>query len=259
MTARNIATAVAFCAVMAVAPAATAGAAPAGTELVGSQAGVSARSASGISGPSKKVGTWTARILAGSAVRRRPGGKGVAWYARGRTRWSGTAQRLMVLRTARIKGRMWLRVRLPVRPNGSAGWIPLDRVRLGRTRRYVVIDRSRRTLSIYRRGRRAVSFRVVVGNRRTPTPLGLFAVYDRVRQPDPGGFTGPWVLPLTAHSDVLDRYDGGPGLVALHGRGGSSLLDPLGAALSHGCVRMVNPRIRHLARLMKGTAVRIRQ
>ena len=165
----------------------------------------------------------------------------------------------MVLRSSFRDGRLWLKVRLPERPNGSTGWIPRDRVRLNLSRRFAVIDRSRRRLTVYRRGRVLASFRVVVGSRSTPTPLGLFAVYDRVRQPDPTGFTGPWVLPLTAHSEKLKSYDGGPGLVALHGRGGPSLLDPLGAALSHGCIRMNNRRIQWLARsLMKGTAVRIR-
>lgn len=232
----------------------------AATLLLGAPlAQASAQPSAGVTGPSKKVGTWTARVLAGTAIRARPDGSRTSWYASGKTRWSGTSQRLMVLRSSLRGGRLWLKVRLPERPNGSAGWIPRDRVRLNLTRRYVTIDRSRRLLRVYRRGRLAASFRVVVGSGSTPTPLGLFAIYDRVPQGDPNGFVGSWVLPLTAHSEKLKTYEGGPGLVALHGRGGESLLDPLGGALSHGCVRMNNRRIQWLARsLMKGTAVRIR-
>jgi lipoprotein-anchoring transpeptidase ErfK/SrfK len=52
-----------------------------------------------------------------------------------------------------------------------------------------------------------------------------------------GGFLGSWAVHLTAHSEVLEDYGGGPGRVAIHGRGGASFLDPLGTAASHGCIR----------------------
>lgn len=212
-----------------------------------------------VPGPSSKTGTYSARILIGTAVRERPGSQSTRWYARTRTKWSGIGQRLMVLASRRVRGKLWLKVRLPIRPNGSKGWIPRDRVQLARSPHYLVIDRSRRMLTIYRNGRRARSFSVVVGAPSTPTPLGLFAIQDRARQPNPGGFLGPWAVPLTAHSEQLRRYDGGPGLVALHGRAGASLRDPLGSARSHGCVRMGNGRIAGITRLMLGTAVRIRK
>jgi lipoprotein-anchoring transpeptidase ErfK/SrfK len=101
-------------------------------------------------------------------------------------------------------------------------------------------------------------FRAVVGKPSTPTPLGLFAVYERARQPDPDAFLGPWALHLTAHSNVLEDYGGGPGRVALHGRSGASLRDPLGTAASHGCVRVRNGDIRWLAKVAApGTPVLI--
>jgi lipoprotein-anchoring transpeptidase ErfK/SrfK len=165
----------------------------------------------------------------------------------------------MVLGSRKVRGRTWLRVRLPIRPNGSVGWIQRDRVQLARSPAYIVIDRSRRILTIYRNGRRSNRFRVVVGAPSTPTPIGLFALQDRVKQPDAEGFIGPWAITLTAYSNVLRRYNGGPGLVALHGRSGASLLDPLGSARSHGCVRMGNERIRGIRKLLLGTAVRIRR
>jgi lipoprotein-anchoring transpeptidase ErfK/SrfK len=230
-----------------------------GTESVASQ-GTTSSGAWRVPGPSPGTGTWTARALSYTAVVRRPGARRAVWVAGGDARWSRTAQRLMVLRAARAQGRTWLKVRLPGRPNGSSGWIPRDRVRLARSPHYLIVDISRRRLIVYRNGRRVAMPRVVVGAPATPTPLGLFAIYDRVAQRDPGGFTGPWVLPLTAHSEKLRRFDGGPGLVAIHGRAGASLRDPLGTARSRGCIRMANGWIRNLARvIMKGTAVRIRR
>ena len=63
-------------------------------------------------------------------------------------------------------------------------------------------------------------------------------------------------LHLTAHSNVLEDYGGDPGRVAIHGRGGASLRDPLGSARSHGCIRIDNRWIRWMARTLRpGTRV----
>jgi lipoprotein-anchoring transpeptidase ErfK/SrfK len=68
------------------------------------------------------------------------------------------------------------------------------------------------------------------------------------------------VVQLTAFSDVLEHYDGGDGAIGLHGRDGLSLLDPLGSARSHGCVRVPDAVVRVLARrAAEGTPVRIRR
>jgi len=212
-----------------------------------------------VPGPSKKGGTYTARLLIGTAVRKKPGRAGAIWYAKTSTKWSRRGQRLMVLGSAYARGRTWLKVRLPIRPNHTAGWIPRDRVQLGHTRRFILVDTSRKLLRVYHKGHVIVRHRVVVGAPKTPTPTGLFALWDRAKQADPNGFVGTWTLPLTAHSNKLKSYDGGPGLVAFHGRGGASLKDPLGSARSHGCVRMNNSRIAWMARQMMGTAVKIRR
>lgn len=215
--------------------------------------------AQSVPGPSRKYGTYTAKLLIGTAVRKKPGRAGTIWYAKTKTKWSRRGQRLMVLGSAYARGRTWLKVRLPIRPNSTSGWIPRDRVQLAHTRRFIVVDTSQRMLRVYRNGRVIVKHRVVVGKPSTPTPTGLFALWDRAKQADPNGFVGTWTLPLTAHSNYLRRYDGGPGLVAFHGRAGASLKDPLGSARSHGCVRMNNSRIAWMAREMMGTAVRIRR
>ena len=216
------------------------------------------------SGPTARS-AWTARVVTRTVARAEP------WVARRvarldtRAQWGGGPMQLLVLDSMIVKDpgrdpvrRLWVKVALPVRPNGTTGWIRADRVRLQRTRWRVVVDRSRRLATVFRSGRVMRRMRVVVGAPSTPTPLGRFAVYESIRQADPGGFIGPWALHLTAFSNVLDNYGGGPGRVALHGRSGASLLDPLGTARSHGCVRMLNADIRYLARRIgPGTPVRI--
>jgi lipoprotein-anchoring transpeptidase ErfK/SrfK len=176
------------------------------------------------------------------------------------TEWSWQDQTLLALDGTSHDGRDWVKVLLPNRPNGSAGWVPREHVALSRTRYWIDVRTAARRVTIYRNGKRARRFRAVVGKPSTPTPHGLAAIYERNRQPNPRGFLGPWSLPLTVHSNVLENFGGGPGRVAIHGRAGASLRDPLGTARSHGCVRILNRHISWMAReIPAGTPVELRR
>jgi hypothetical protein len=202
---------------------------------------------------------WIARVVVPTSARATPGGARVVGRVTPRARWNGGPVGLLVLgvRTD-AAGRRWLRVALPRRPNRTRGWIPADDARVTATPYRIEIGTATRRLRLLRGGRVILRARAVVGKPGTPTPHGLFAIAERVRQPDPGAFLGPWSLPLTAFSDVLERYGGGPGQVAIHGRAGASLADPLGTARSHGCIRIDNAAVRRLAAVAReGTPVRI--
>jgi lipoprotein-anchoring transpeptidase ErfK/SrfK len=199
-----------------------------------------------------------AQVVYPTPVRARP----AAGARRGRlgtqARWGGGPVRLLVLRSALDRrGRRWLRVRLPERPNDRAGWIRADHARIRSTPWRIVVSTRRRSVQVRRAGRLVRRLRAVVGAPATPTPHGLFAVSERIRQPP--GVLGPWALHLTAHSRVLDDYGGGRGRVAIHGRSGALLADPLGSARSHGCIRLDNGALTWLARLaIEGTPVIVR-
>ncbi len=135
-----------------------------------------------------------------------------------------------------------MRVRLPSRPNDAAGWINANLVVVEKTTWRIEVSTASRTLTLFRAGRSVRTISVVVGKPSTPTPTGLFAIAWAIRW-HPTDFLGSWVLELTAHSNVLRQFDGGDGTVGIHGRGGASLLDPLGSAASHGCVRVANDSI----------------
>ena len=170
--------------------------------------------------------------------------------------WVGGPVSLLILRSAIDSGgREWLDVRLPIRPNDASGWIPANDVIVDKTEWRIVVKLHIRRLEAFHNGRELRSFPVVIGKRATPTPQGLFAIYAIARQP-PGSELGPYALHLTAHSNVLDNYGGGPGRVAIHGRAGPLLADPIGSARSHGCIRADNDEILWLvARLPLGTPV----
>ena len=242
-------------ALLAAAPPAAAGAGP-GDPAV---ADAASPAADRVRGPTRAE-AWTARIVAPVRGYAKVGGTRVIAVLGVSARWAGGPNQLLVLAAKHdADGELWVRVRLPRRPNDAAAWIRANRTVLARTRWRVEVDVSERTVTVLRGGRVRHRFRSVVGAPATPTPRGQFAVAEIVRQPDPDGFLGPWALHLTAHSDVLDNYGGGPGTVALHGRGGVSLHDPLGSARSHGCIRITNAQIRYLARnLVPGTPVTVR-
>jgi lipoprotein-anchoring transpeptidase ErfK/SrfK len=173
--------------------------------------------------------------------------------------WGGGENQLLVLASRHDKaGRTWLKVLLPVRPNGSTGWIPRDRTLLGSTHWRIVVSTGQRKVRVYHNGHLARTFLAVVGAPGTPTPHGHYAIYEKIAQRNPQSIIGPWALHLTAFSDVLDNFGGGPGRVAIHGRNGAYLVAPLGSAESHGCIRVDDAEVGFLARVtISGTPVSI--
>ena len=140
-------------------------------------------------------------------------------------------------------GRRWLHVRLPGRPNGHTGWIRQRGTLASTTRWHIVVDTSTRRVTVYKSGRPVRSFKAVVGKPSTPTPRGEFFVEEAIQLPayDVGA---PFALALSARSDVLQEFDGGPGQVALHGL--ANVGGVLGTAVSHGCVRLADETMRWL-------------
>jgi lipoprotein-anchoring transpeptidase ErfK/SrfK len=111
-------------------------------------------------------------------------------------------------------------------------------------------------VSVYRAGRLVRRVPAIVGRAATPTPRGEFFVEEnvRLRAGRPGA---PFALAASARSNVLQEFDGGPGQIALHGRG--NLRGALGTAASHGCVRLADPDIGWIAaRIRAGVPVTIR-
>lgn len=210
--------------------------------------------AEGPSAPTSKR-AWIAELVGRTPAWPAPRPQGHPRMLEPLGRWTGGPVGLLLLRA---RGG-WVKLRLPNRPNRAAAWVKADRVVLRPTRWRVEIDVGSRTVTALRDGRPVRRFGAVVGAPATPTPRGRFAIYEVDRQPDPSGFLGPVALHLTAHSNVLDDYGGGPGRVALHGRGGASLLDPLGSAASHGCIRVDSGQAAWLARVLRpGVPVTIR-
>lgn len=158
-------------------------------------------------------------------------------------------------RTVTLAGARLLHVLLPGRPNGSQGWIEQEGTALSMTSWRIVIRTASRRLLVYHHGRLERAFTAIVGTPATPTPHGTFFVEESVRMP-PGSAGGPYALALSAHSEVLQEFQGGPGQIAIHGV--AQLMGKLGTASSHGCIRLDEESIRWMAgHIAPGVEVRI--
>jgi hypothetical protein len=152
-------------------------------------------------------------------------------------------------------GVRWLQVMLPGRPNSSTGWVLQKGTRETVTGWHIVVDLQARRVRVYRDGHSLKTFQAVVGKPTTPTPTGKFFVEETLQMPagEPGG---PFALALSARSNVLQEFEGGPGQIGIHGR--DNLGGVLGNAESHGCVRLDTASIDWLAaRIGAGTPVTI--
>ena len=120
----------------------------------------------------------------------------------------------------------------------------------------ILVDLEARRVTVYRDGRRVRTIQAVVGKPSTPTPTGQFFVEVEDQQMAPGELDGPFALALSARSNVLQEFEGGPGQIGIHGREG--LGGTLGRAESHGCIRLATTSIDWLAaRIGPGTPVKI--
>ncbi|MGZ5313487.1 MAG: L,D-transpeptidase [Solirubrobacterales bacterium] len=140
-------------------------------------------------------------------------------------------------RASTTDGGHWLRVMLPGRPNGRKGWITKRATVSARTSWHVVVKTSSRQVLVYRTGHLVESFAAIVGTPSTPTPRGQFFVEESVRMP-PGSPGWPFALALSARSNVLQEFEGGPGQIGIHGV--ANIGGELGTAVSHGCVRVAD-------------------
>jgi lipoprotein-anchoring transpeptidase ErfK/SrfK len=149
----------------------------------------------------------------------------------------------------------WYHVQLAMRPNGRTGWVPAKAVSERALHVRIVVDLSRRRVTLYRGAKPILVTTAAIGSPSTPTPTGHFFVNQKLVAPDPLGPYGPAALGISAFSPVLqDWAQGGP--IAIHGTNESGLL---GSAVSHGCIRVANDVVLRMWKLVPtGTPVLIR-
>ena len=151
-----------------------------------------------------------------------------------------------ILGTVRVLGVLgepvdgWLEVMLPVRPNGSTGWVRANNVSLYAVDGEIHVDLSDRELRYTVDGVELFVSEVGIGSDYAETPTGTFFVTDRVTMNNPGSPWGPNALGLSAHSNTITEFNGGDGIIGIHGTDNPG---SIGRNISLGCIRLPNEMI----------------
>lgn len=144
----------------------------------------------------------------------------------------------------------WVQVLLPSRPNGSAGWLPVDGLDRAVTPYVVRVHLRSFQLELLRQGALLGKWTIGIGKNAHPTPSGrtfmLGSFSDRKQR------YSPVILPLGTHSPTLDSFGGGPGTVAIHTWPTD---DVFGTRSSDGCIRVPHDALDQLAEVPLGTLV----
>ena len=169
----------------------------------------------------------------------------------GKLRWNtedGVPEVYLVLQSVLDeKGAVWLQIRIPGRPNGRTGWVHEEQLsNLKTIQTHLTIDRRKLKATLRKNGKVIWTSRVGVGRPGLETPAGRFWIRERLSNLGGSPVYGPWAFGTSAYSDKLTDWPGG-GVVGIHGTNEPQLIP---GRPSHGCVRVPNPRIRKLARLM---------
>jgi lipoprotein-anchoring transpeptidase ErfK/SrfK len=127
----------------------------------------------------------------------------------------------------------WVQVSLPVRPNGSSGWVKSGAVTVYEVQSVITVDRDRRTITVDVGDGHPITEPAGVGSRDNPTPPGAYYVTDLVTSTEPG--YGTFALGVSAHSSTLTEFAGQDGQIGIHGTSDPS---SVGRAVTHGCVRV---------------------
>ncbi len=149
----------------------------------------------------------------------------------------------------------WYEVYLPVRPNGTTGWIRSRDVTITQSPYRIVVELSAHRITVYNGESILLQESVAIGKPSTPTPPGTYYTRVLLQAPDPNTVYGPYAYPLSGHSDVLTSFNGGDGELGIHGNNDASVL---GQSVTAGCIRMSNEGITSLAPLISlGSPVEI--
>jgi len=138
----------------------------------------------------------------------------------------------------------WLKVLLPVRPNGATGWIRTSDVTVATHDYRIEVEVAAHKLTVWKGDEVFLTDTVAVGAAATPTALGSFYTTGLFATAATQPVYGPFAYPLSGYSDVLYSFGGGEGQMGIHGTNDPS---SLGRSVSNGCIRISNQAITKMA------------
>ncbi len=138
----------------------------------------------------------------------------------------------------------WHQVLLPVRPNGSTGWVRGTDVQLAEHLYRIQVDLEDFRLRVFENGQTIFDAVAGVASNNTPTPGGVYYLTELLAPIVPNSAYGAFAYGLSGFSEVFETFNGGPGQLGIHGTNDP---DTLGTAVSAGCIRLHNDDVTRLS------------
>lgn len=154
-----------------------------------------------------------------------------------------TGNLVFVVEDEAVDGNGRHKVQLPVRPNGSTGWVDAGDVSLTVHDYRIEIELAAFELRVMKGDDVLVTTPIGVGTQDTPTPGGVYYIKELLQPPSPTGPYGTYAYGLSGFSNVLESFAGGNGVIGIHGTNQPELI---GTNVSHGCIRVDNAVISDL-------------
>lgn len=149
----------------------------------------------------------------------------------------------------------WLKVLLPIRPNGSTGWVRVRDLKITGTNYRLRVHVGEKRIELLERGKLVTQFPVAIGKQNTPTPGGEYYLKELLKPRKQNGPYGSYAYGLSGYSNVLESFNGGAGVIGIHGTNDPS---SIGKEVSAGCIRLKNEDIEQLVAVLPlGTPVEI--
>jgi len=148
----------------------------------------------------------------------------------------------------------WYKVRVPVAPQGTVGWIRASDVDVAEHHVQVTIDLDRHLLVASEDGRETLRVPIAVGRRDHPVPGETF-VAARLTLTNPSAGYGRYALTIAGYDNGPETLFRGKGLVAMHG---ADVPSDTGQTVTSGSVGLAPADLRTLFKIVPvGTPVSV--
>ena len=141
----------------------------------------------------------------------------------------------------------WIEVYLPVRPNGSTGFVKAADVRTESHNFRIEVKLGAFNLKAYDGDKVILDAPIATAKGNTPTPGGLYYTNQLLQPPQQNGPYGTYAYGLSGFSDTLTEFAGGDAQLGIHG---TNEPDKIGQQVSSGCIRLRNADIDKLAKVL---------
>ena len=136
-----------------------------------------------------------------------------------------------------------IEVYLPIRPNGSRGFVEVTDVAITPITFRIEVDITAHTIRVFDGDDVVLEEPIGVGTTDRPTPGGIYYIKELLQPPSPNGPYGVYAYGLSGFSTVLTSFNGGQGVIGIHG---TNQPEALGSDVSSGCIRLHNDAITRL-------------